>query len=490
MKDKNYDNYFDEKTAEETPQEKLMTMVDTVEKQPIKEYKAGEKATGTVLSVGREYVFVDVGMKNEAMIKKMEFCDNDGSVRIKTGDTVEAFIVSTKNNEVVMSKSLASRKAGTKELVEAMKSGIPVEGKVTGINKGGFNVTVMGKKAFCPFSHMDLKFVDDPNTYLLKKCPFIISRVENRGKNIVLSRLPLLEKNIGEQFDELEKGIVKKTVHTGTINKVADFGLFVDLGGVEGLVHISEISWDRADNLKQSFDVGQSVECVILSIERNEPLRNSKVSLSIRMVGENPWEDITDKLSVGSSVEGTITRLTTFGAFVKLLPGIEGLIHVSEMSWGRKVRHPSDIVSEGDTVKVTLLAIDKDKRSVSCSLKDIADNPWNDVDQKYPVGSNVSGKVVSKTKYGYFIDLDENITGLLVHNNIGDDKKGSIKKGDTIEVTIGEINVEAQRISLSYGMVDTVADTSYKQESKKSTGGGNSTSEFGAMLLAAMGKKK
>lgn len=492
MQDKNYDDFFDEKAAEESPEEKLMAMVDTVKKAPAQKIMAGKMTAGKVLSIGKEYLFVDVGQKNEAVIKKVEYLDKEGNVTVKSGDMIEAFVVSTENDEIVMSRSLSGRKAGTQDLIDAMESKIPVDGKITGINKGGFNVTIMGRKAFCPFSHIDLKYVDEPNAYLLKRFPFVISRVEKRGRNIVLSRLPLLEKDLGVKIDELEKCIEDKKVFKGAIRKITKFGLFVDIGDIEGLVHISEVSWERAQNLEDSFNVGQIVECIILKIEKNEPLRNSKISLSIRHVGENPWENVSAKITIGSVVEGTIARLTKFGAFVQLLPGIEGLIHISEMSWGKRIRHPADVVSEGQAVKVTILAINETKQSISCSLKDIADNPWNSVPEKYPVGSKVNGTVVSEKKYGFFIDLDENITGLLVHGKVAKDKKGSIKKGDTIEVCIEEIDIDDGRISLSYGIaVEAEKDgKSSGQNRQKPEISKKKSSDFGNLLKAAIEKKK
>lgn len=494
MKDKNNDGFFDEKTEEESPQERLMSMVDTIEKAPAVELKSGTMVKGSIHSIGKEYIYVDVGQKNGAVIKKEEFIDSDGKLNVDAGDTIDAFVVSTDNDEIILSKTLSGRKAKIKELIEASKSGVPIEGKVTGINKGGFNVTVMGRKAFCPFSHIELKYVDEPNTYLLKKFPFVITRVESRGRNIVLSRLPLLEKGLSARFDELEKLMEEKKVLKGTISKITKFGLFVELGGVEGLVHVSEVSWDRAENLKDSFKAGEIIECVILRIERKEPLKNSKISLSIRMVGENPWDNISKKLVVGSVVMGTITRLAKFGAFVHLLPGIEGLIHISEMSWTKRVHHPSDVVSEGDSVKVTILAVDEAKRSVSCSLKDITDNPWDSVAEKYPVGSKVEGTVMSETKYGYFIDLDEDISGLLVRSKIAKEKKGALKNGEKIEVLVEDIDVENCRITLSYGIESSAGkDTGSGKKgtaARKQHGLQKSSSEFGELLKAAFDKKK
>ncbi len=490
MQDKNYDSFFDEKTTEVTPEEQLVTMIDEAEKAPVKELQTGEMASGTVQSIGKEFVFVDVGLRNEAVIRRLEMMDANGTVTVQIGDTIDAFVVSTENDEIVLSKTLSGRKAKTKELIEAMERKAPIDGKVTGINKGGFNVTIMGRKAFCPFSHIDLKHVDNPNKFLSQVLPFVITRVEGRGRNIVLSRLPLLEKELSRRFDELEKCAENKKVIKGTVSKVSRFGVFVNLGDIEGLVHISEVSWDRAENLKQSFQSGQEIECIVLGVERKEPLRNSKISLSIRMVGENPWDTVAEKLAVGTSVSGTITRLTKFGAFVQLLPGIEGLIHLSEMSWSRKVRHPSDVVKTGDSVKVNILAVDEKKRSVSCSLKDIADNPWNAVADKYPIGSKVKGTVTGKTRYGYFVDLDEEITGLLVNDNIGKNKKGDINKGSTVEVEIEEIDTENQRISLSCGLEKVEIKSAGKTGDTKKGSVRKPTSEFGAMLLDAMKKKK
>ena len=494
MKDKNHDSFFDDKADEKNSEEKLMVMVDTIKKPPAVELTAGTMVKGTIHSIGKEYLFVDVGQKNEAVIKKEEFFDNERNIKIKAGDTIDVFVISVDNDEIVLSKSAGSRKTKIKDLLGLSQEKTPVEGKVTGINKGGFNVTVMGRKAFCPFSHIELKYVDDPNSYLLKTFSFVITRVENRGRNIVLSRLPLLEKNLYSRFDELEKYMKEKKVLKGTISKITKFGLFVDLGGVDGLVHVSEVSWDRAENLKEAFKDGQIIECIILKIEKNEPLKNSKISLSLRMAGENPWDNISKKLVIGSVVMGTITRLAKFGAFVHLLPGIEGLIHISEMSWTKRVHHPSEIVSEGDNVKVTILAVDEAKRSVSCSLKDIADNPWNSVAEKYHEGSKVTGTIVSETKYGFFVDLDENISGLLVRNKIAKEIKGDVKKGQKIEVTIEEIDIANCRITLSYGLKSgagmQVEAAKPGNSGKKQKGLIKPSSEFGELLKAAINKKK
>jgi small subunit ribosomal protein S1 len=494
MQDKGKDNFFDERPEGETPRDQLMSMIEAQEKVVKTDFEPGMRVSGTVVRVGSEYVFLDVGGKHEAILALSEVSDASGEVQVKAGDTLEAYIVSVDNGELIISKSLSGKKASNQDLIDAMNASLPVEGKITGVNKGGFNVSVMGKRAFCPVSHIDLKFVEDPNQFLGRTYTFAITRITDGGRNVVVSRLPLLEKDLDAKLDELESAIEEKKVLTGAVSRITKFGLFVDLGEIEGLVHISEVSWDRAEKLEDSFHVGQKIECIVLKIERKKQLRDSRISLSIKQAFEDPWSDISEKFTPNQQVRGTITRLANFGAFVQLLPGVEGLIHVSEMRWGQRVRHPSDVVSEGEEVTVTILAVDAAKRSISCSLKDITDDPWQSISEKFPVGAVVAGTVASETRYGFFIDLAEGITGLLPHGNVAADKKGSIKAGNTIEVTIENVDTDARRMSLSYGVAQAHADKQaareylQKQSGKKQSQ--QPSSEFGEMLKAALSKKK
>lgn len=493
MKDKNYDDFFDNVDEDKAKEAELLNMVETMDVQPSSEFSMGDRVSGTILSIGDSFIFVDVGAKNEAMISKREFMDEDDNVSVNNGDTIEAFIVSTENDEIIMSKSLGGQAMTVEELIEAKENETHIEGKVTGVNKGGFNVNLAGKKAFCPFSHIDLNYNDTPNEYLAKTFNFVITRVENRGRNIVLSRLPILDEVLVKELDAFEEKSVDNAPVVGKISKIADFGLFVSFGAFEGLVHISEVSWDRAEKLNDTFNVGQEVQCVVLGIERKKPLRNSKISLSLKALSDDPWTVLAEKVSVGDTVEGKITRLTNFGAFIQLFPGVEGLIHVSELVWGKKVRRPGDVVSVNETVKVSVLAIDLEKRSVSCSLKDIAENPWEEARTKYAVGTKVTGKVASKTKYGYFVDLDANITGLLTYGNIIKGKEESFAEGDEIEVTIDEVNTVDFRVALSHGierepeMSADEANAVIASQNKKETK--SSSSEFGDLLKAALNKK-
>ena len=403
-----------------------------------------------------------------------------------------AYVVSNINNEIILSHSLGSRtKAGGAELQHAMAAGVPVQGKVTGVNKGGFNVNILGHRAFCPMSAMDVKYFDDPMQYVSRTFPFVITRIAEGGRTIVVSRLPLLEKELEKKIEDIERAIGAKTVLSGVVSRIAEFGLFVDLGDIEGLIHISEVSWERVQNLADTFTPGQSVECVALKVERRVPLRDTRISLSIKQAGEDPWARVAEKLKPGDVVEGKVTRLANFGAFVQVLPGIEGLIHVSEMRWGRRVNHPSEVVSEGTLVTVSIVAVDEAKRSVSLSLKDVAGDPWNDIEQRFAAGSSAVGKVASRTRYGYFIDLADGITGLLPFANIAVDKKESLKPGETIDVTIESVDDERRRISLSLGVSPARREEQDAREfiaNQKETKTQQS-SEFGEMLKAALEKK-
>jgi small subunit ribosomal protein S1 len=500
MFDKKHDDFFDENKNSITPEKELLTMIDKYDKPLAKNVEIGSKVTGKILSIGKQYAFVDINAKNEAMIKIEELMDEHSSFIKNAGDAVEAYIVSATHSEIMLSTVFSNRDKHTRtslsELVSAMKNKVPIEGKVTGVNKGGFNVRIMGQKAFCPVSQIDLKYVEDQTKYLNASLSFVITQITEGGKNIVVSRIPLLQQDLQIKLDDLKKGIAEKTVYNGTISRITPFGLFVDIGEVEGLVHISEVSWERANDLEKSFSAGQKVECVVLGIEQKEPLRLSKISLSLKQVGANPWTEVSERFRPGQSVEGKITKCASFGAFVQLSPGVEGLIHVSEMSWGKRVRHPSDVVTEGQTVRVTILSIDEKKKEISCSLKDLDADPWRDVDKKMPVGSTVTGTVAQHSRFGYFVDLAEGITGLLPFANVAADKKETIKVGSPLDVVVETVDGEKRRISLSHGTIEVKQQASEVREYLNSQAGQakplektSPQSEFAEALKMALRKK-
>ncbi|MBD3319519.1 MAG: S1 RNA-binding domain-containing protein [Chitinivibrionales bacterium] len=495
MIEKKHDDFFDEPEGAQDSGKELMDLIEKQEKKSAVTFAKGDKVSGPVIKLGSEFAFLDIGAKNEAVMKIDELKDNAGNVTVREGDTVEGYIVSGDEGETIVSKSLASYTGSIAELKNAMQAKIPVQGKVTGVNKGGLNVKVMGKRAFCPASQIDVKYVDDLNSYLGKTFSFVISRITERGRNIVVSRVPLLEQELWKEIDAIAADAGTGKVYTGTITRIAKFGLFVDLGPAEGLVHVSEVSWDRAQELEKSFSPGQKIECVVLGVEKKKSIQDTKISLSIKQVYGDPWETVNEKFTVGSQGHGEVTRLTDFGAFVKLVPGVEGLVHVSEMSWSTRVRHPKDIVHQGQQVKVTVLGIDQEKKTISLSLKDVDSDPWKNIADRFPEKSMAKGTVANKTKYGYFVDLAEGITGLLVNSNISSDKKDSINVGDELEVRIESVDPEKRRIALSYGIEQAHENTEEveqfleKQESK-STASRQPSSEFGEALQAALTNKK
>jgi small subunit ribosomal protein S1 len=495
MNDKNHDNFFDEHSQDQQASQDLLQMINDFEQKTPANIKVGSKVSGTVSRIGSEFVFVDIGGKNEAMIKKMELAGENGEITVKEKDKITAYVVSNNDNETILSKSISGHSSAVQDLYDALNNKVPVQAKVTGVSIGGLNLKIMGHRAFCPISQIDVKFTEDVNSYLGKNLDVMITRITEGGRNIVVSRIPLLEEGLKTKLEELEKAAEQKKVLQGKISKITEFGLFIDLGGLEGLVHISEVSWERAEKLDESFKVGQDVEVIVLKVEKKQPVRNSKISLSIKQVFDNPWNSVSEKFSVGQSVQGKVTRITNFGAFVELIPGVEGMVHVSEMSWVKRVHHPSEVVQEGNLVQVNILSIDEKKKSISLSLKDISNDPWRDADYRFPVGSEVTGTVAKKSRYGYFIDLAEGVTGLLVFTNIAADKKDSLNAGDSVKVIIESVDTENRRISLSYGMKEAKQDQQeisefIKKQGKTADNKNEASSEFGEALLAALKNRK
>jgi small subunit ribosomal protein S1 len=497
MLSKKDDTFFDEKSDEDRASEELVKMIDASAKTVRTDIRPGVKVSGVITRIGADHAFVDIGAKNEAVLSVAEIMGKDGKLTVAVGDTVTAFVVSDAAGETMLSKSLAGkgRTAAVQELLDALNNKVPVQGKVTGVSKSGLSVKVLGHRAFCPVSQIDLKFTEDINPFLNKTMDFMITRVTEGGRNVVVSRIPLLEAGLEKKIDALAKMAEARFVLKGIVTRIADFGLFVDIGDCEGLVHISEVSWERAENLAESFSVGQEVECVVLGVEKRSPLRASKISLSIKQTVDDPWKSVSARFAVGQSVQGKVTKLMPFGAFVEVSPGIEGLVHVSEMSWVKRVHHPSDVVSIGQQVQVVVLAIDEIKKTISLSLKDLSSDPWKDARTRFAPGTDVTGTIARKAKFGYFIDLAEGVTGLLATPNIAADKKDLLKEGEQVTVHIESIDTAQRRLSLSLGLAESrqaaveIQEYMSKQEPQINDQTSSST-EFGAALMEALKKKR
>ena len=467
---------------------------------PSTQIEFGSSVKGKVVSMTDDTIFVDIAQRNEALLTKNEMLDTEGKCTVAEGDVLEnLFVISISEDEIIVSKRMKKGKAGKPLLRDLMDKQVPVEGRVTGMNKGGFNVTILGHRSFCPFSSIDIKFPTEPAEYMGQNLDFVIARIENRGNNIVLSRLPLLEGDLSEKFAELEKSFEDEEAISGVVTRIANFGAFVDLGGIEGLIHISELTWDRDEKTENVVQEKQAVSVKIVKIEKKEPLRESRVSLSLKRLEVDPWDEAATKIHEGDKVEGTITRVVGFGAFVRLFAGVEGLIRTEEMGWSR-VRKPSDIVKKGEKVSVTILNVDLESRKIDCSIKDMSQDPWASVETTFAVGTKVEGTIADEKEYGFFVDLNETITGLLLRRRVGKDVKlGDLKKGAKVEVTIDSLDTTERRIALSAGEVEAYeaqsggdsssasrseANQYMKSQEKKSSG----DSDFAALLKKALKK--
>jgi small subunit ribosomal protein S1 len=416
--------------------------------------EVGEEVEGTIIHLDEDVAFVDLGGKSEGVIEVAEIFDPDSGRSIKVGDRIRAFVVSRAGGEIRLGKSMgqvrASGRADFAQIREAYERGIPVEGQITARNRGGFEVKVMGHRAFLPVSQLELGYVADPDAYVGKTFRFRIMELGERGRNIVLSRAQLLneerERRAAETWEQLNEG----DVVAGTVRSLREFGAFVDVGGVEGRVHISALSWRHVKDPSEVVAVGDVVRVKVL--KKDGGPRGGRLSLSLRQAHGDPWEQARRELREGETYEGEVVRLAPFGAFVELLPGVDGLVHISEMSWTRRVHHPRDVVSEGERVKVTIRSIDWDKKRISLTMKDISADPWRDVEQRYPVGTRVTGRVEKVAPFGVFVEVEPGLTALIPNSELAN-RRGSEARdfppGKLVEAQVIAVDGGERRLTLS-----------------------------------------
>jgi len=336
--------------------------------------KVGEKVKGTVIEIGSEQVFVDLGGKAEAVMDVANLKDADGNVTVAVGDPLEAVVASIDADTGAL--TLGSRHGrqlhGSAELEEAFRQGLPVEGHITGTTKGGLEVQVAGHRAFCPASQADIRFIEDLSTLVGERCAFRVTKYEGgRRLNLVVSRRALLEEEQAARAVETRTQLKEGAVLTGTVTGMKDFGAFIDLGGVEGMVHVSELALGRVRHPEEVLAIGQQVEVSVLRIEQTDnPKRPEKIALSIRALAKDPWSDVADRYRSGARVAGKVTRTQPFGAFVELEPGLEGMVHISELGAGRRINHPDEVLSAGQKVTATVLNVEPERRRISLSLSD------------------------------------------------------------------------------------------------------------------------
>ncbi len=410
---------------------------------------------GTVVSIGSEWVFVDIGAKSEGVIAREELLDKTGELTVKVGDTVGAYVISTRAGEIMLSLKITS--AASEEVIRgAHHSGVPVEGLVTEERKGGYGVKVFGKPAFCPYSQMDMTPGGTPSDYLDQKFLFRIVEYSDRGRNIVLSRRRLLEEEHQKKLASLRESLKVGDVVRGTVRNLAKFGAFVDLGGIEGLVPMSELAWFRVGEASDVLHMGEEVTVKVIEIDW---VRN-RVSLSIKQCLDDPWSSTLERYTPGTSLHGRrVTRLAAFGAFVELEPGVEGLIHISKLGEGRRINHPREVIAEGDLVDVDVLSVDETARRISLERIVVGAGGLEAVESVALIpGLIVTGKVATIKEYGVFVDLPGNKSGLLHISEIGQGRSGDLRKrfplGSEIQVQVLAVDPASDKISLSMKTLD------------------------------------
>ncbi len=411
----------------------------------------GEIVTGTVVRVGREWVFVDLGGKSEGVIAVQEFAgEEDDEITVKVGDEVEATVLTTRGG-VRLSVKLQKSDQNMDVLRDAYENEIPVEGRVIETNRGGFRVDIGEQRAFCPISQIDLNYVENADQFIGETYHFRIIEFNLEQGNIVVSRRMILEQERKAMAAQVREGLKPGQILSGVVKKLMPFGAFVDIGGLDGLVHISEIAWERIENPADIIAEGQRVQVKVLKFEEDR----DRLALSIKEATRDPWSTVEEQFPIGSLIDGLVTRLERFGAFVRVTPGIEGLVHISDMTWAGRVRHPSDLISEGDTVKVQVLKIDTAQRRLSLGIKQADGDPWSEAAERFPVGSIVQGTVERIGGGGVFVNLALGITaflpGSLAGLSQGEPLGSTYRPSKQVNLKVKEIDVERRRMTLEAG---------------------------------------
>jgi small subunit ribosomal protein S1 len=344
------------------------SFADLFQKQSVakKKLQPGDRIEATVVSIGGENIFLDLGGKSEGVLKASEFQDEEGNCTVRPGDPIKAFFVGRRGGEMIFTTRLGAGQASLQEIEDAFHTGIPVQGKVAREIKGGFEVQVAGTRCFCPYSQMDIRRIEDPEEYIGKTCPFLVTEFSSGGRNIIVSARKVLEQEREEQRHQLKETLEEGMQVRGVVTSIRDFGAFVDLGGVDGLIPISELAWGQTERVEDVLSRGQEVEVAIKSLD----WERDRISLSLRETTENPWNKVEEKYPPGSLHQGTVARLAAFGAFVTLEPGVDGLLHISKLGAGRRINHPREVLEEGQDITVKIDAVDLEKKRISLIPED------------------------------------------------------------------------------------------------------------------------
>jgi small subunit ribosomal protein S1 len=417
----------------------------------ISNYRPGELITGEVVQVTDDVVVVNAGLKSEGVIPISQFKDIDGSVNVSVGDQVEVVVETLENGfgETVLSREKATRAKAWDVLEDAFDKQNIVKGVMTGKVKGGFTVAIENIRAFLPASLVDVRPVRDPSYLEGKELEFKVIKIDRKRNNVVVSRRAVVETELSAERDALLEKLEEGMVVKGIIKNLTDYGAFVDLGGVDGLLHITDLAWKRVKHPSEVVNIGDEIEAKVLRYDRDR----NRVSLGLKQLGADPWEDIQRRYPEGTRLFGKVTNITDYGAFVEIEEGVEGLVHVSEMDWTNKNIHPSKVVQLGDEVEVMILDVDTERRRISLGIKQCQPNPWEEFGATHNKNDRVSGVIKSITDFGVFVGLDGGIDGLIHLSDLSWDKPGEeavrdFKKGDEVEAVVLAVDPERERISL------------------------------------------
>jgi small subunit ribosomal protein S1 len=424
----------------------------------LKSVEEGEIIKGVVISFDEDFVTVDIGYKSEGQIPTSQFRTEDGEISVKQGDEIDVYVEKKEieGGLLVLSKERADKVRAWREVNDACREGAIVEGQIIGKVKGGLSVDI-GITAFLPGSQVDIRPVRNLDRFIGQKLEFKVIKCNQKRNNVVLSRRTLLEERRKELRAQTLGSLQEGQVLDGVVKNITDYGAFIDLGGIDGLLHITDISWGRISHPSEKLSVGDRIGVKVLNYDPD----TERVSLGLKQTATDPWEHAPQAYPIGSRINGKVVSITDYGAFVQLEEGIEGLVHISEMSWTRKLRHPSKIVDLGDMIEAVVLDMDPAKKRISLGMRQVEPNPWTVIEEKYPVGSRVSGKVKTITDFGVFVGFDEGIDGLVHVSEMSWTKKirnpvEMFKKGDDIEAVVLSIDKENERFSL--GIKQLLAD--------------------------------
>ncbi len=446
-------NHGDDQDADSAEYAQLLDFYDS----SFRNIAEGEVVKGTVLKVTDSEVIVDVGYKSEGIIGVQEFLDENGQVTVQPGDIVDVLLERTEDRDgyVVLSREKAEKMKIWDDVEKAFSDKKVVIGRVIERIKGGLAVDI-GVRAFLPGSQVDVRPVRNLDALRGQELRMRVIKVNKKRGNIVLSRKILLEEENAEKKKHTLETLAEGKVLRGVVKNITDYGAFIDLGGIDGLLHITDMSWGRVGHPSELFKVNDEIDVIVLKYDP----ATERVSLGYKQLSADPWSAVAERYPVGARVSGKVVSLTDYGAFVELEPGVEGLIHVSEMSWSKRVKHPSKILNVGDTVEAMVLGLDPQARRISLGLKQIGSNPWQELADRYPVGSRIVGKVRNLTEFGAFVEVEEDIDGLIHISDMSWSKRVKhpsevLKKGDKVEAVVLNIDAENQRLSLGLKQLAT-----------------------------------